>query len=88
MVIEEEWFDDMNLTDGETFPTTLIKFTKTRVNQKIKFLRDTKRRIQEIAINNGWNTHIVQILHEIRDINFLFKGKILSILPKPVELAQ
>ena len=25
VVIEEEWFDDMNLTDGATFPAALIK---------------------------------------------------------------
>ena len=25
VVIEEEWFDDMNLTDDETFPIDLIK---------------------------------------------------------------
>ena len=44
VVVEEEWFDDMNLTDGETFLTDLIKRAKNRVNQKIIFLRDTKRR--------------------------------------------
>ena len=78
----------MNLTDGETFATDLIKCTKTRFNQKIRFLRDTKRRMREIAINNDWNTHIVQILHEIRDTNFLFKGKFLNRLSKPAELTQ
>ena len=76
----------MNLTDGATFPAALTKPAKTRINQKIKFLRDTKRRIREISINNGWNTHIVQILHEIRDGKFLFKGNLLSTLPKSVEL--
>ena len=34
MFIEEEWFDEMNLTDGATFPTPLIRRAKTRVNQK------------------------------------------------------
>ena len=34
MVIEEEWFDDMNLTDGATFPTALIKCAKSRFNKK------------------------------------------------------
>ena len=73
---------------NSTFPTPLIKHAKTRVNQKINFTRDTKRRIQEITINNGWNTQIVQILRDIRDGNFLFKGPFLSRLTKPVELTQ
>ena len=34
VVIEEEWFDAINFTDGATFPTDLIKLAKTRVNQK------------------------------------------------------
>ena len=66
MVIDEEWFDDMNLTSDATFPPSLIKRAKTRVNLK-KLRRDTKQRIREIAIKNGWNTHIFQILHEIRE---------------------
>ena len=37
LVIEEEWFDNMNLTDGATFQTALIKRAKTRVNKKIFF---------------------------------------------------
>ena len=45
MVIGEEWFDDMNLTDGETFTTPLIKRAKTRVRPKIFFPRDTKQQI-------------------------------------------
>ena len=53
VVIEEEWFADINLTDGETFPKALIKRAKYRFNQKIKSSRDTKRRIREISINNG-----------------------------------
>ena len=75
----------MNLTDGATFPMPLIKCAKIRVNQKIIFPRETKRRIQEIAINNGWNTQIVHILREIRDGKFLYKGNFLSIIPKAVE---
>ena len=35
--IEEDWFADMDLTDGATFPTALIKFSKSRFNQKIFF---------------------------------------------------
>ena len=34
VVFEGEWFYDMNLTDGATFPTALSKYAKTRVNQK------------------------------------------------------
>ena len=78
----------MNLTDGVTFPVPLIKHVKTRFNQKIKFPRDTKRRIQKIVINIGWNTHMVHILCEIRDGKFLFKGKFLSRLPQPVEISH
>ena len=63
----EEWFDSINLTDGETFPKALIKRTKSIVHQKIKLQHDTKRGIREIAIKNGWNTPILQILSEKRD---------------------
>ena len=37
MVIEAEWFDDMNLNDGETFMMPLIKRFKNRLNKKINF---------------------------------------------------
>ena len=56
VLIKEEWFDDININGGATFPRALIKHVKYICNQKINFLRDTKRRIQEIAINNGCNT--------------------------------
>ena len=46
MVIEEEGFDDITLTDGATFSTDFIKIEKTRVNQKITFPCDKKRHIQ------------------------------------------
>ena len=46
VVLEEEWFDDITLTESATFPVALIKREKTRVNQKIKFPRCTKRRIR------------------------------------------
>ena len=59
MLIEEEWFYNINLTDGESFTAALVQRTKTKVNQRMKFLHDTKRRIWEIAINNGWNTQTV-----------------------------
>ena len=88
MVIEEKWFSDMNLTDGATFPASMIKCEKTRVNQKINFPCDTKRRIREISLNNGWNTQIVQILCELCDGDFLFGVKVFSILTKPVELTH
>ena len=42
VVIEEEWFDDMNLTDGATYLKALIKHAKNRFNQKIKFPREKK----------------------------------------------
>ena len=78
----------MNLTDGANFPTALIKFATARFNQKINHPRETKQRIQENSINNGWNIQIVQILREILDGNFLFKGKLLSRLPKPAGLSH
>ena len=84
MVIEEELFDHMNLTDFATFPVDLIKRGKTKFNQKINFPCDTKQRVWEIAINNSWNTHIVQILHKKRDGGFIFKGNFISRIPKPV----
>ena len=70
MVVEKLLFDDLNLTDGATFLTDLTHCAKTRANKIIKFPCGTKRHIWKIAINNGWNTHNVQILHEIRDVNF------------------
>ena len=74
MVIEEEWFDDINLTEGETFLMDLIIRTKTRVNQKTIFPRDTNQHIWEITISNGCKTHIVHILRVICDVNFIFNG--------------
>ena len=56
MVIEEERFDAMNLTDGASFLTALIKNAKNGFNHKTKFPRDTKQRIWKLSINNGWNT--------------------------------
>ena len=34
LVIEEEWFSDTNLNDGDTFPPALIKRSKMIINQK------------------------------------------------------
>ena len=48
------------------------------------FPRDTKRRIHTIAINNGWNTHIVNIFYEERDGKFHFSGNSLIRLTNPV----
>ena len=73
VVIEEEWFDDMNLTSGATFPESLIKRAKTRIN-KNNFPRDTEQRIRQIEINNGWNIQVVEILREIRDGNLFSMG--------------
>ena len=78
----------MNLTDVETFSTALTKHSKNRVNQKIKFPLDTKRCIREIAIQNAWNTHSVQILREICIGNFIFKENLLIRIPKPIELSH
>ena len=50
VVIEEEWFDGMNLTDGTTFPKVLIKREKSKFNQNINLPRDTKQHIHEITI--------------------------------------
>ena len=44
--------------------------------------------IWEIAINNGWNKHIFQILFETRDGEFLFIGKFPSREPKPFGLSN
>ena len=52
MVIEEEWFDDTDLIDGETFLMALTKLAKYRFNKESNFPGDKKRRIWEIAINN------------------------------------
>ena len=43
MVIEEDYFDDMKLTDGAIFTTALIKRAKSRVNQKVNFPHDTNQ---------------------------------------------
>ena len=59
-----------------------------KMQSKIILPHDTKRRIFSIAINNGWNTQVVQILCERRDGEFIFKGNILSMIPKPVELSH
>ena len=42
LFIEEEWFSDMNLIDGATFLTYLVKLVKSRFNLKINYPRDTK----------------------------------------------
>ena len=78
----------MYLNDGATFITPLIKLATTRVNQNINFRRDTKRHIRYIAINNGWNTQIFQLLREMHDEIFIVKGKFLSRPPKYDELSH
>ena len=50
MVIEEEWFYDINLTGGSTFPPALIKCAKFRFNKQKYFPRDTNQRIRKIVI--------------------------------------
>ena len=65
----------MNLNDGGTVLTDLIKRAKIRVNKKINSPRDTRQLIREIVINNGWNKQIVKMLRKIRDeILFLKKN--------------
>ena len=88
MVIEKERFDYIKLTYCETFTVDLIKRAESRSNKSINFPHDTKRCIWEIAINNGWNIYIIQILCVKYVGNFLFKGKFLSGQPKPVELSH
>ena len=61
---------------------------KIQNQPKNNFPRDTKQRIQKIAIKNGWNTHIVQIFCEKCDGKFLFKVNMISRLPNPVELSH
>ena len=84
VVIEEEWFIDMKLTDGATFPTALIKRAKLIFNQKMKIPRDTEQHTQEISTNNGWNTQVIQILREDRGGKCLFKVNMISRPQKPV----
>ena len=79
MVIGEEWFSVMNLTDGENFTASLIKREKFIINQRINFPRDTKRHLRKIATHNG-------ILREKHDGEFIFKVNLLSRLLKPIEL--
>ena len=59
----------VDLIDGVTSLTFLIKRAKSRFNKKIKS-RDKKRRNEKNAIKNGCNIHIVHILHEERDVFF------------------
>ena len=77
----------MDLTDGATFPTALIKCAKSRL-YILKKSRDTKRFVHIITINNGWNARFIQILCEEHYCKFLFKGNMLSILPTPIGLSQ
>ena len=42
VVIEEEWFDDMNLTDHATFPIALIKHAKNLESTKIMIIHVTQ----------------------------------------------
>ena len=76
----------MILTDGATFTMALIKRAKNRVNKNQDIALDTKRRIREIAIKNGWKTQLVHIFHEICDGKFIFEVKISRKLPKHVKI--
>ena len=70
MVINEEWFYDTNLTDGAIFLMSLIKRKKSK-NQLKNLPCDTNQHIWGIAMYNGWNTHIFQILRGEHDGKFI-----------------
>ena len=61
VVIEEAWFSDTNIYDIYIFILAFIKLSKIRNKKKSC---DKKRCICNIAMNNGWNTHISQILND------------------------
>ena len=44
--------------------------------------------MRKIEISNGWNTPVFQILRKKHDDEFIFKGNLLSRLPKSVELSH
>ena len=44
--------------------------------------------MRKIAINNGQNTQVVQILHDELSGGFIFKVNMLSRITKPVELSH
>ena len=88
VVIEEEWFADINLTDGAIFTPALIKREKSRLNPKIYFPFNTKWCIRYIAINNGCNKKVVKILCEESGGDFTFRINMPSRLPKPIELSH
>ena len=88
MVIEEEWFSDISLTNDATFPEALIKRANSIFNQKIKFPRDPMLLVHKNAIKSGCNTQVVQILCEERGGKIHSKGNMLSRLIKPVELSH
>ena len=72
MVIEEEWFYDMNLTCSVTFTPALINYVKLRLNKNINFPRDTNQHIYNISIEMV-GTHIFS-RHFMRNmmVNFIF----------------
>ena len=88
VVIEDKWFDDMNLTYGASFPTALIKYKKYRIKQKNNVPRDRKWHIRKIVINNSRKTQIVQILRGKCYGNFIFKRNVPIRIPNPVELSH
>ena len=85
MVVGEEFFSDMNFTDGEVFLKVFIKRKKIQI--QLKNLSGTKQHIQKVEINNDCNTQVIQILCEEHYGVFIFKENILSRLPKPIELS-
>ena len=74
--IEEEWFDDMNIAVDATFLTTPLKREKSIFNQKVLFPHDTKQRKWEIAMSNGWNTHVSRYCVKNMMEMFVSKGNL------------
>ena len=76
VIIEEERFADINLTDGTTFLTDLIKFEKSIFNQNISFPRDTNQHMHEISIKMA-GTHWLSIYYENNWMIHFFSKEIL-----------
>ena len=56
MVIEDEWFDDMNSTDGTTFPTALI--TRKKKSQSKNDFFAGHLLAYTVIFNKQWLEHI------------------------------
>ena len=56
--------------------------------QKVKHFVEVKKIVCKNAMNNGWYTHVFQILRKERDGKFIFKVNLLSRLTNPVEISR